>query len=384
MPDTEIPRLLQPPRQSFFLFGPRGTGKSRWLATRFAGAAASFDLLDEALRVELLSEPAAFARKLEALRRDDWVVIDEVQRAPVLLNTVHRCIESRRLRFVLCGSSARSLRRRGVNLLAGRAVERRLHPFTPVELGDRFDLAQALRVGTLPLVWSAADPADTLRAYVQTYLAQEIQAEAAVRGLPSFVRFLPIAALFHAQTLNAASLARDSGVPRSTVQTYLEILQQTLLTFQLEAYRPRLRVKEVAHPKYYWADAGLVRAFKRSLGPVQEEERGALFEGWVAQTLRAMNDYAGVFDDWSYWSSHGSGGGVEVDFLLRLGKRLVAIEAKAGRRFKPEMLKGLQAIDALPGLQRRILVYGGSDSWSTGGIEVMSAARFVTELARGF
>jgi uncharacterized protein len=384
MADTVIARLLEPPQQSFFLFGPRGTGKSRWLATRFAGAAASFDLLDEALRVELLSEPAAFARKLEALRRDDWVLIDEVQRAPVLLNTVHRYIESRRLRFVLCGSSARSLRRRGVNLLAGRAVERRLHPFTPVELGDRFDLAQALRLGTLPLVWGAADPADTLRAYVQTYLAQEIQAEAAVRGLPSFVRFLPIAALFHAQTLNVASLARDSGVPRSTVQTYLDILQQTLLTFQIEAYRPRLRVKEVAHPKYYWADAGLVRTFKRSLGPVQEEERGALFEGWVAQTLRAMNDYAGLFDDWSYWSSHGSGGGVEVDFLLRLGKRLVAIEAKAGRRFKPEMLKGLQAIDALPGLQRRVLVYGGNDSWSTGAIEVMSAARFVTEVARGF
>ena len=271
---AQIPRLLEPPRHSFFLFGPRGTGKSRWIAARFADAAASFDLLDETVRVELLSDPGALARKLEPLRPGDWVVIDEVQRAPVLLNTVHRYIEKRRLRFVLCGSSARQLRRRGVNLLAGRAVERRLHPLTPAELGERFDLEDALRLGTLPLVWSAADRADTLRAYVQTYLAQEIQAEAAVRGLPSFVRFLPIAALFHGQTLSAASLARDAGVPRSTVQTYLEILEQTLLTFRLEAYRPRLRVKEVAHPKIYWADAGLVRAFKRSLGPLQEEERG--------------------------------------------------------------------------------------------------------------
>ena len=312
------------------------------------------------------------------------MVIDEVQRAPVLLNTVHRFIEKRRLRFVLCGSSARQLRRRGVNLLAGRAVERRLHPFTAAELGDRFDLEEALTLGTLPLVWSAPERADTLRAYVQTYLAQEIQAEAAVRGLPSFVRFQPVAALFHAQVLNIASLARDAGVPRSTVQTYLEILHQTLLTFQLDANRPRLRVKEVGHPKLYWADAGLVRAFKRSLGAVQEEERGALFEGWVAQTLRAMNDYVGLYDEWFYWSSHGSGGAVEVDFLLRRGKRLVAVEAKAGRRFKPEMLKGLLAIDSLPGVTRRILVYGGTDSWRTDeGIDVLSVAAFAAQVAGG-
>jgi len=380
---TDLPRLLEPPRQSFFLFGPRGTGKSHWLARRFAGAV-TFDLLDEALRLELLADPAAFAHKLDGRKAGDWVVIDEVQRAPVLLNAVHQYIEKRRLRFVLCGSSARQLRRRGVNLLAGRAVERRLHPFTPGELGNRFDLEETLTVGTLPIVWSAEDRRDTLRAYVQTYLAQEIQAEAAVRGLPSFVRFLPVAALFHAQVLNVASLARDAGVPRSTVQTYLDILHQTLLTFELEAHRPRLRVKEVGHPKLYWADAGLVRAFKRSLGPLQDEERGPLFEGWVAQTLRATNDYVGLFDDWSYWSSHGSNGTVEVDFLLRQGKRLVALEAKAGRRFKPEMLKGLRAIADLAGVRRRMLVYGGTDSWRTDdAIDVMAVPRFAAELTSG-
>ncbi len=381
---TDVPRLLAPPEQSFFLFGPRGTGKSRWLAERFGDAAATFDLLDEALLVELLADPAAFARKLEPLAAESWVVVDEVQRAPALLNTVHRFIEKRRLRFVLCGSSARQLRRKGVNLLAGRAIECHLHPFTATELGTRFDFEDALAFGTLPLVWSAADRAETLRAYVQTYLVQEIQAEAAVRRLPSFARFLPVAALFHGQALSIASLARDAGAPRSTVQAYLEILHQTLLTFQLEAYRPRLRVKEAAHPKLYWADAGLVRAFKRDLGPVHEEERGALFEGWVAQTLRAMNDYVGLFDDWWYWSSHGSAGTIEVDFLLRQGKRLVAVEAKAGRRFKPEMLKGLQAIAELAGVKRRILVHGGDDTWRTDDrIEVMSATRFAAEAARG-
>lgn len=382
MAGTLIPRLLQPPKQSFFLFGPRGTGKSQWLAERFADAAVTLDLLDEELLIELTSEPGAFARKLEPLARDDWVVIDEVQRAPILLNTVHRFIEKKRLRFVLCGSSARQLRRRGVNLLAGRAVERRLHPFTPAELGDRFDIEEALRLGTLPVVWSAPERVDTLRAYVQTYLAQEIRNEAAVRGLPSFTRFLPIAALFHGQVLNVASLARDAGVPRTTVQAYLDILDQTLLTFRLDAYRPRLRVKEVAHAKLYWTDPGLVRAFKRASGPVQDEERGGLFEGWVAQTLRAMNDYRGLFDEWSYWSSHGSGGVVEVDFLLRRGKQLVAVEAKAGRRFKPEMLKGLQAAGDLPGVKRRILVYGGDDSWTTDdGIEVKSSNGFAALLS---
>lgn len=383
MPVTVIPRLLAPPKQSFFLFGPRGTGKSRWLTEHFPEAA-TFDLLDEALFLDLVADPATLARRIESLRPGAWVVIDEVQRAPALLNTAHRFIEKRRLRFVLCGSSARQLRRRGVNLLAGRAVEKRLHPFIAAELGERFDAEEALTHGTLPLVWGSADRAATLRAYVQTYLAQEIQAEAAVRGLPSFARFLPVAALLHAQVLNVSSLARDAGVPRSTVQAYLEVLHQTLLTFQLEAYRPRLRVKELAHPKLYWADAGLVRAFKRNLGPLLEEERGALFEGWVAQTLRAMNDYGGLFDDWFYWSSHGSGPAVEVDFLLRQGKRFVAVEAKAGRRFKAEMLKGLQRIAELSGVKRRILVYGGADSWRTDdGIEVMSLAGFNRELGKG-
>ncbi len=381
MSAIDIPRLLVPPKQSFFLFGPRGTGKSHWLQTRFANAAATFDLLDESVHMELLSDPAALGHKLESQKAGAWVVIDEVQRAPTLLNTVHRFIENKRLRFVLCGSSARQLRRRGVNLLAGRAVERHLHPFTAGELGDAFDLEKALTLGTLPLVWSAEDRRDTLRAYVQTYLAQEIRAEAAVRGLPSFVRFLPIAALFHGQVLSAASLARDAGVPRTTVQSYLEILQQTLLVFSLDAFRPRLRVKEAAHPKLYWADPGLVRAFKRALGPIQEEERGALFEGWVAQSLRAMNDYRGLFDDWWYWSPHG--GNIEVDFLLRQGKRMIAIEAKASRRFKGDMIKGLQAIRELPGLKRRVLVYAGSDSWSTDGIEVMSPATFTKALEQG-
>ena len=384
MADRVIPRMLEPPDRSFFLFGPRGTGKSRWLADRFPEAAASFDLLDESVLLDLLADPAAFARRLDDLRAGSWVIVDEIQRAPVLLNAVHRLIEKRRLRFALCGSSARQLRRKGVNLLAGRAVECRLHPFTGVELGAKFHLEDALMVGTLPLVWSSPDRVETLRAYVQTYLAQEIQAEAAVRRLPSFVRFLPVAALFHGQVLSVSSLARDAGVARTTLQSYLDILDQTLLTFRLEAYRPRLRVKEVAHPKLYWADAGLVRAFKRNLGPVQEEERGALFEGWVAQSLRAMNDYLGLFDDWFYWSSHGSSGDVEVDFLLRRGKRLIAVEAKASRRFQTSMTKGLQAIAALPGVERRILVHGGKDSWRTEtGIEVMSATRFDDELAKG-
>jgi len=176
-------------------------------------------------------------------------VVDEVQRLPGLLNVIHQKLETRRLRFALSGSSARKLRRSGVNLLAGRAVRRSLHPFVPEELEGSFSLARTLEWGALPIVWAAPDKQDALEAYVQMYLKEEIQAEAATRNLPGFARFLPIAGLFHGQTLNVSALARDAGVARTTVQGYLEILEDTLFTFQLPAYEARLRVRERRHPK---------------------------------------------------------------------------------------------------------------------------------------
>ena len=380
MADTYIPRLLRPPDQSFFLFGPRGAGKSTWVGYEIPGAH-RIDLLDEARYQSYLSRVGLFADELRALPRGAPVVVDEIQRLPHLLNEVHRFIEERRLRFVLCGSSARKLKQQGTNLLAGRALRRHLHPFVPQELGRAFDLDAALSVGTLPVIWQAASRREALVAYVQLYLREEVQAEALVRNLPGFARFLPIAALFHAQTLNVAGLSRDAEVSRTTVTGYLDIIEDTLLAFRLPAFEARMRVRERRHPKLYWVDAGIVRALKRQLGAPAAEEQGALFEGWIANLCRIHNDYRELFDEWYYWAP-AEAARTEVDFVLRRGRESVALEAKAGTRVGADDLRGLRAIDGLTGLKRRVLVYRGARRLTTSdGIEVWPVDRFLEVLA---
>lgn len=281
---------------------------------------------------------------------------------------------------MLCGSSARKLRAAGTNLLAGRAVRRALHPFVPEELGRDFDLEVALRYGTLPVVWASAARDETLAAYAQLYLKEEVQAEALVRNLPGFVRFLPVAAVVHGQVVNTSGIARDSGVARTTVESYVEILEDTLLAFRLPAYEARLRVRERRHPKLYWADPGIVRAMKRRSGALAAEERGALLEGWVAGLLRAYRDYRGLFEDWWYWAP-GKGSSVEVDFLLRRGEDFVALEVKSSSRLAESDFRGLRAVADLPGLRSRVLVYTGTRRQKTrDGIEVLPVASFVRRI----
>lgn len=377
-----MPRALQPPRQSFFLFGPRGSGKSTWVKQHF-GKALRFDLLDQSLYQDLLLHPSLFTDQLRGLPARSWVVVDEVQRLPALLNEVHRAIEDRGLRFVLCGSSSRRLHRAGVNLLGGRALRKTMHPFLPSELEGRFKLEDALRVGSLPVVLSSTAPEDALHGYITNYLREEIQAEALVRSLASFGRFLPIAALLHGQVVNVSALSRDAGVARTTVVDYLEVLEDTLLAFRLPAFEARLRVRERKHPKLYWVDPGLVRAAKRHRGPVANEELGALFEGLVAGLLRGWNDYRGLFDAWAYWAPT-EGKAVEVDFLLRRGRRFIAIECKSSARARPEDRAGLDAIAQLKGVERRLLVYPSVRAHTLdGGIEVLDFTSFAELLAKG-
>jgi predicted AAA+ superfamily ATPase len=310
-------------------------------------------------------------------------VLDEVQRLPSLLNEVHRFIEERALRFVLCGSSARKLKQEGTNLLAGRALRRGLHPFVPAELGSAFDLEAALSVGSLPVIWQAPSRREALAAYVQMYLKEEIQAEALVRSLPGFARFLPIAALFHGQTLNVAGLARDAEVSRTTVNGYLEIIEDTLLAFRLPAFEGKMRVRERSHPKLYWIDAGVVRALKRQFGPPTPEEMGALFEGWVVNLLRIHNDYAELFDECFYWAP-ADAARTEVDLLLRRGREWIAVEAKAGARAGPDELRGLRAVAGMKGLARRILVFRGPRRLRTSdGIDVWPVNALIDALAAG-
>lgn len=379
--NKSYPRSLQTPEESFFLFGLRGSGKSTWARERFGGAR-RVDLLDERRYQDYLRAPGLFGDELRDLPRGAWVVVDEVQRLPGLLNEVHRAIEERGLRFALLGSSARKLKTAGTNLLAGRALRREMHPFLPEELGKDFSLPEALRFGTLPIVQQSPDKRERLEAYVQLYLREEVQAEALVRNLPGFARFLPIAALFHGQAVNTAAIARDAGVARTTVSGYLEILRDTHLVAMLPAFEARLRVRERRHPKLYWTDAGVVRAMKRQYHVPAPEERGPLLEGWVAGLLRARQAYAGLCDEIAYWAP--AHGGAEVDFLLRRGRRFTAVEVKATTRPGPADVSGLRAVADLAGLERRILVcLAARPSTTPQGVEVLPAARFAGELAAG-
>ena len=371
-------RITRLPGRSFFLFGVRGVGKSSWARTTLPDAP-RFDLLDEALFHDLLADPSLFRDLVSAVTPGDWVVVDEVQRIPALLNEVHRQIEERGLRFALIGSSARKLKTAGTNLLAGRAVRKAMYPLVPRELGGDFNLDDVLMYGSLPVVWTADNRRDVLESYTQLYLREEIRAEAAVRNLPGFVRFLPIAALLHGQALNVAGIARDAGVARTTVAGYLDVLEDTLLTWRLPAFEARLRVRERRRPKLYWVDPGVVRAVKRQLGPVSAEERGALFEGWILGLLRAHAEEQPIFDSIHYWAPAESS--TEVDFLLRRDGEYLAVEAKAARRYNTALLRGLRAIEVLPGLVRRVLVLDGRRAFRTeDGIEVWPVKRFLEAL----
>jgi uncharacterized protein len=380
--DTQYRRIVTAPKGSFFLFGLRGAGKSTWTRREFPDAY-FVDLLDESRYQTLTANPGEFGLELQALPRQQVVVIDEVQRVPALLNIVHRSIEAQRRRFVLLGSSARRLKTSTTNLLAGRATTRTMYPLLPTELGDDFDLERILRFGSIPLVWQADDSRATLDAYVQLYVREEIRAEALVRNLPGFLRFLPVAALFHGQVVNIAGLARDAATARSTVEGYLGILQDTLLVTLLPAFEAKLRVRERQHPKLYWVDPGVVRAAKRQLGAVAAEERGALFEGWLLTVLRAHNEVSELYEEISYWAPL-QARETEVDFLLRRGREFLAIEIKAQSRFSTNQLAGLKAIGELPKVVRRILVYTGDRRLKTDqGIEVWPLQSFLSAVADG-
>ena len=373
------PRLFQPPKTSFFLLGMRGVGKSTLVKGHFKNAKI-INLLDESLYQLYLSKSHAFAEDLSEVKTGDWVIVDEVQRLPQLLNEVHRFIEEKKIKFALLGSSARKLRRAGVNLLGGRALQKFLHPFLPEELGNDFSMDAVLRNGSVPLIWTSEDPKEQLSAYLQLYLKEEIQAEAIVRNLPGFARFLPVAALFHAQAINVEAMGRDCGVARSTVEGYLQILEDTLIAFQVPAYENKLRVRQRAHPKLYWTDSGVLRAAKRQLEGLAVEEKGALFEGFVAQVLKAYRELGKLdCDRVSYWSAGKNS--IEVDFVLERGKEIIGIEAKSGTEPDKKWFAGLSALKDTGKLKRSIVVYPGKRKYkNSSGAEVLPLHDFIREL----
>lgn len=334
-------RLYRPPAASYFLFGPRGTGKSTWLRSRYAEAL-WIDLNDPENARFYGAAPERLRATIAANPRRRPIVIDEVQRVPELLPVVHQLIElDKSLVFVLTGSSARKLRRTGVDLLAGRAVLTTMHPFLAAELGDSFDLDQALALGTLPLIVDADDPHETLRTYAALYVREEVQAEGLVRNVGGFSRFLEAASFSHGAVLNASNVARECHVERKVVTGYLGVLQDLLLAFTLPVFTRRARRRMSVHPKFYLVDAGLFRSL-RPVGPLDrpEELAGPALEGLVAAHLRAWIAYANTRDTLSYWRTRN---GNEVDFVLYGESGLYALEVKNGTTLHPGDLTGLRS-----------------------------------------
>ena len=334
-------RLLPTPTRSIFLFGPRGTGKSTWINNRFPNAV-SYDLLDTGEALRLSKQPQALHRELAALPEGSWAVIDEVQKVPQLLDEVHRLMESRRLRFVLSGSSARKLRRGGTNLLAGRAVTKSMMPLVSAEMGFDLDMARILPFGTLPMAVTEADPKEYLRTYAETYLMQEVQAEALTRNLGAFARFLEVAARQNAQLTNASGIARDVGINRRTVQSHFEILMDTLLGHWLPPWRLKSANKQVRQSKFYFFDSGVARALTGRLPyPPTDQELGPLTETFVLNELRAYLAYSALDYKLHFWRSYD---GAEVDVLCETATGFVAIEVKASLRWEKRFNRGLHRV----------------------------------------
>jgi predicted AAA+ superfamily ATPase len=390
MNSASIHRLLRPPSRSFFLFGARGTGKSTWLKQCFPDAL-RLDLLHSPTLLRLLNTPSDLEALAGHLPAGGWVVLDEVQKVPSLLDEVHRLMEDRGWRFALCGSSARKLRREGVNLLAGRAITLSMEPFSAQELGKAFELRPCLDWGMLPFVCSdRANAAAILEAYVDTYLKEEIRAEGLVRSLAPFVRFLSVAGLLNGQTLNAQNVARDAAVPRATVDGYFSILTDTLLGHLLPAYRPRAKVREATHPKFYWLDPGVARAAAGLLhDPMDRAWRGFALETLVFHELRVYNQISKKGRSIAY---HRTAAGAEIDFVVETRKRttvnaphVVCIEVKLAnvwdRRWEHAMRSLGESREVA--VTKMVGVYTGAHPLVYDGVEVLPVELFFERLHAG-
>lgn len=358
------------PDRSFFLFGPRGSGKTAWLAQKLPGALA-FDLLQSSTWQRFHAHPDRIG-DLIPKNHKDFVVLDEIQRVPDLLNEVHRLIESRGLRFAMTGSSARKLRRGGVNLLAGRAVTLRMHPLSALELGGDFDLERALRHGTLPFATTTADPKTYLRDYVGTYLREEVQQEGLVREMGAFSRFLEAASLSQGSVLNMASVARECSVNAKVVEGHFTLLEDLLLAVRVPVFTKRAKRRLVAHPKFYFFDSGVYRAL-RPKGPLDTDSEidGAALETLLLANLRAVSDAFDLGYEIHYWRTQD---GAEVDFVLYGERGLIAIEVKRSERVRDEDFASLEKFRADYPVARALLLHTGTRRETRREIEVLPLA----------
>lgn len=370
-------RLLQAPsNKSFFLFGPRGTGKTSWIKAQYPNAL-YLDMLEAELYNNLLANP----QRLESMipkKFKEWIIIDEVQRVPELLNEVHRLIEKEKYSFILTGSNARKLRQKGINLLAGRALTLSMNPLVAAELGKDFDLKHSLQFGNLPSVYVESDPKAFLKSYVQTYLREEVQQEGLTRNLGAFSRFLEAASFSQGSVLNMTELSRECAVDRKVVENYFSIIEDLLIAYRIPVFTKRAKRRMIKHPKFYFFDVGVYRSI-RPMGPLDtpEEAQGAALETLLLQELKAMNDYLKLGYEIYYWRTSNN---TEVDFILYGEKGIKAFEIKRSHRVTPQTLKGLKAFLEDYPMARAFLIYGGTKRMQFDNIEAIPVADCIQNL----
>jgi uncharacterized protein len=368
----DLSQFLQ--RKSCFLFGPRQTGKSSLIRHTLRDAPV-YNLLDSEVYLKLSRSPNRLQEEVRPA--EPVVVIDEIQKLPGLLDLVHQLIEERGTRFLLTGSSARKLRRGGVNLLGGRALVKNLHPFSFSELGNKFDILRALNHGLLPSIYLSEAPDQDLQAYVGTYLKEEVASEGLTRNIPAFSRFLEVAALCNGQMINYAKIANDAQIARSTIQEYFEILKDTLIAYELPPWKKSKKRKAISTAKMYFFDTGVVRSLQNRAHVRQgAPEFGELFETYIFHELNTYCQYSGVAE-LAYWRSLS---GFEVDFVLA---EKTAIEVKASKTIGTHDLRGLRALAEEKSLKHYVLVCLEKIPRKVGTIQILPWQTFLAGLWNG-
>ena len=361
---------------SFFLFGARGTGKTSWVKETFPDALL-FDLLHDDTYTELLGRPSRLAERIPD-SFTNWIVIDEIQKVPALLNEVHRLIEQRKLKFILTGSSARTLRRKGVNLLAGRALTYHMYPLTALELGKDFNINRSLKFGTLPSAITHAEPKKYLQSYIKTYLREEILQEGLTRNLSTFTRFLETASFSQGEVLNYTNIAREVGSNRHTINQFFDILEDLLIAYRIQPFTKRAKREIVTSPKFYFFDTGIYQII-RPRGPLDTESEGdgPALETLFLQEAKAINDYFNLGYEIYYWRTRSK---EEIDFVMYGEKGLYAFEIKRKSHLSPQDFKALKLFAQDYPMAKTYLLYGGNQSYFEGNIRVEPIATFITQL----
>ena len=375
-----IKRDFSFPANSFFLFGPRGTGKSTILK-EFFKEALYIDLLDnENIRI-YSAYPERLAQTVMANNEKKVIIIDEIQKIPDMLSQVHLLIETHKDKlFIMTGSSARKLRKEGTNLLGGRAFRKTMHPFTASELGALFDIENALKFGLVPVVFCSNDRKEALSAYVNLYIREEVMMEGLTRNIGNFSRFLEAISFSHGCQLNITNVARECQIERKVVESYITILEDILIAQRIPVFTKKAQRNLSVHPKFYFFDTGVYRSLRPS-GPLDRpaEIAGAALEGLVFQHLRAFNDHEGLDSKIYFWRTKS---GNEVDFVLYGEKIFAAVEVKSSVNLTPYDFNGLKSFGEDYETAKRILVYRGRDRFVRNGILVVPAEEFLKEPGR--